>query len=982
MKKEGIIFLSLFLAILFLPLINANPVIQFNDPTPANDSEGSEFTVNMTGTSSGDSYAFLDYDDLVLWIKSDNATHVDYSKNNVTITTTSDVQNIAGIFGNATYFNGTQLMNINNGNFPGLLSSKNNSYSVSMWFKSALNANMDLVDSYNSAEQVTGRVMIRLLSGGNLRCSFMSDGVYYTADTSGLSLFNNNWHHVACVYDRENNEVRTYVDGKLASSYTGDSRFKDINLGTTNFIIGGATVSSLTLNGSIDELAVFTRALNIKDIKALYNFTNNGYINNLTTIKEDSGMGTYRGVIVQSNGLYNVTETKAYNQSKRIVDYSRPLNFSANNISVYTNFDSSCNYSINGGVFSPTIDQTKKTHFIPVTDAGNNITFNCYDSSGQLFNKTIETVRKMYIDINNYLCDNEFSKTEISREYFSLCDLSLINGTLQDYRTNSVQIFYPEDIWIIKNGTYNGRIKFLDGGLPGKPVTIMGEFSSLGSMPLINAINYSFDAVEIDFDDYIIVKNLKFNGSRDLFNAAGAAIGIEAHNIIGYHMGVSSQGSSDGDGFTFHDDSSGIGTEIKLYDSYKGASVSIDNTITNISNLYGNGNRLYGVYLKGDGFHHSWNVTIEQTPSCYWSDATSYAYNLECNNISGVALQLTEASNYIDVFNIYTNTSEDSVLISGTENNYTELKNGLFNNNISFVNASNVFLVNVTYNDTQEELTNSNYTRQWYFTPTIQNSSGSVLSGVNVTIGSQGYTSDSNGQISTNLTDYVSNNGVRNYSSSYLIELSLSGYSSYSETVNLTQEHNYAPTYTLSIPTSQETTSTSSSGSGSPVYRVGESNLNKGYSKLLGNGWKIKFNFENETHELDIQKILSNSATIIISSDPIVLTLFVNQTEKVDLNRDGFYDLLVSLKSITGKSPYQKGDFYIQLINEEILKKSENMAKNESTGSNNFQEESNSKGDLLNDNSSKSLYRILGVVLALVVVLFLIIKYSPRIKRK
>ncbi|MEK6834770.1 MAG: hypothetical protein AABX61_00725 [Nanoarchaeota archaeon] len=58
----------------------------------------------------------------------------------------------------------------------------------------------------------------------------------------------------------------------------------------------------------------------------------------------------------------------------------------------------------------------------------------------------------------------------------------------------------------------------------------------------------------------------------------------------------------------------------------------------------------------------------------------------------------------------------------------------------------------------------------------------------------------------------------------------------------------------------------------------------------------VKFIFGNETHALNILEIKNSTVTLSIESEPIFILLDLNETENVDLNKDGKNDLILTLK--------------------------------------------------------------------------------------
>lgn len=112
-----------------------------------------------------------------------------------------------------------------------------------------------------------------------------------------------------------------------------------------------------------------------------------------------------------------------------------------------------------------------------------------------------------------------------------------------------------------------------------------------------------------------------------------------------------------------------------------------------------------------------------------------------------------------------------------------------------------------------------------------------------------------------------------------------------------------------------------SSGGGFPHYHPTKADLQKGYLKLMAKDWKIKFKMHNENHELKVNEVKHDSVTITISSEQFTFNLFVNETKKININKDDYYDLSVLLKGIK-KS---RADLFIKSINESIFKEDKSV---------------------------------------------------------
>jgi hypothetical protein len=200
-------------------------------------------------------------------------------------------------------------------------------------------------------------------------------------------------------------------------------------------------------------------------------------------------------------------------------------------------------------------------------------------------------------------------------------------------------------------------------------------------------------------------------------------------------------------------------------------------------------------------------------------------------------------------------------------------------------------------------------------------------------------------------------------------------YSSNTYIANVTGFSTYTITETYSAPVTEEETPTSSGGGGGgfQIYYPTELNLQEGYSKVLGKNWKLRFKFGNETHDLKVDEIQNNSTTITISSNPLTFNLSINETKKVDFDNNGFYDISVLLKNITGNTYYRRAEVYIKSINEEIQNQSNTKEQD-----NNINDEENQQEKEIKETSSEIIkdnkfiiYGIIGLVAILLILLII-----------
>jgi len=123
-------------------------------------------------------------------------------------------------------------------------------------------------------------------------------------------------------------------------------------------------------------------------------------------------------------------------------------------------------------------------------------------------------------------------------------------------------------------------------------------------------------------------------------------------------------------------------------------------------------------------------------------------------------------------------------------------------------------------------------------------------------------------------------------------------------------------TFTIDTSTDEAGTSdTGTGGSGYPIFKPTQEQLEKGYEKSLREKWKIQFEFNNKTYTITLDDILNKSAIMNMSSKSgsEIFNLDINETKKFNLNDDDYYDLRIFLKNIKS---YYDIDLVLKFIHE------------------------------------------------------------------
>ena len=79
---------------------------------------------------------------------------------------------------------------------------------------------------------------------------------------------------------------------------------------------------------------------------------------------------------------------------------------------------------------------------------------------------------------------------------------------------------------------------------------------------------------------------------------------------------------------------------------------------------------------------------------------------------------------------------------------------------------------------------------------------------------------------------------------------------------------------------------------------ISQQGLIIGASLSLKENNSVKFKVGEEDHSLDVNSVGKDSVEVIIRSDPIYITLKINEIREIDLDRDGKSDLRIKLINI------------------------------------------------------------------------------------
>jgi hypothetical protein len=173
-----------------------------------------------------------------------------------------------------------------------------------------------IVDAYDSSWEF----LTDCNGGTNLSFAFWTSAVSYIIYPSNYNLSSGSWTHVVCTFDN-GNTCKIYANGILQATIS------TTNLRNTagNFYFGRSrSGSSQFLNGSLDDILIWSRALSAAEVSQIYT--------SAPTITWSPGGATSNSITVSptQTTMYYVTVSDGVNTCRNIERHSislRRLNF-------------------------------------------------------------------------------------------------------------------------------------------------------------------------------------------------------------------------------------------------------------------------------------------------------------------------------------------------------------------------------------------------------------------------------------------------------------------------------------------------------------------------------------------------------------------------------------------------------------------------------------------------------------------------------
>jgi hypothetical protein len=219
------------------------------------------------GACTTDTLQILGDSSCIAYYKMADATDESGSYNG---TATSVDFNVEGKYGLAGSFNGTSS-EINLGNSQPLSVTQTGEISISLWVKTTDDTAYLYAKGDDSAAKYEHN--LELLANGTLKSAILNSGAGEAASvTSTATVDDGNFHHVVVTIDN-GSSMSLYIDNGTpvtTTSWSGSVAYQS----TVPFMLGafeGIPAASSKLNGSLDQIRIFNKAVSATEVGTLYN---------------------------------------------------------------------------------------------------------------------------------------------------------------------------------------------------------------------------------------------------------------------------------------------------------------------------------------------------------------------------------------------------------------------------------------------------------------------------------------------------------------------------------------------------------------------------------------------------------------------------------------------------------------------------------------------------------------------------------------
>ena len=225
------------------------------------------------------------------WPFNGNANDESGNGNNGTVSGATLALDRFGLLNSAYDFNGiyTTKINVN------LTLQLSGTKTYSLWFKvpvNFINPYCHLITCNNSGSEY-------LALNGN-EPAYVSAGVvgkYYDGKTSlpsSIFLNDNNWHHLVLIHNYQSSTASLFIDGALngvliSSNFNTNPIISQLAFGSST---NNSLIANSTLNGNLDDIGIWNRALNECEIQDLYNSQLNSVTGSISVSPQPATIGS------------------------------------------------------------------------------------------------------------------------------------------------------------------------------------------------------------------------------------------------------------------------------------------------------------------------------------------------------------------------------------------------------------------------------------------------------------------------------------------------------------------------------------------------------------------------------------------------------------------------------------------------------------------------------------------------------------------
>ncbi|OUR96998.1 hypothetical protein A9Q84_11725 [Halobacteriovorax marinus] len=137
-------------------------------------------------------------------------------------------------------------------------------FSISLWFKTDLNQGDKRLFNLHRGSQPGSALNLSLKTDRVVMG--VHDGTRYVSNELNFSYDDDLWHHFAVV--KSNNKITLYLDGERRLEYSGSFS----GLGSYPAVFGSYDGRGYFFQGELDEVSLWSKDLNKKDISAIFNY--------------------------------------------------------------------------------------------------------------------------------------------------------------------------------------------------------------------------------------------------------------------------------------------------------------------------------------------------------------------------------------------------------------------------------------------------------------------------------------------------------------------------------------------------------------------------------------------------------------------------------------------------------------------------------------------------------------------------------------